>query len=84
MERNGLDDRRREVKIGKWVLGISGFLFVSFFLAPLTLEPGTVQNVEGRANVIDFYSKDGAGSYGNLVKSNHSHGNDSHGHQGYV
>ena len=41
MERNGLDDRRREVKIGKWVLGISGFLFVSFFLAPLTLEPGT-------------------------------------------
>ena len=84
MERNGLTDRRREVMIGRWVLGISGFLVLSFFLAPLTLEPGTVQNVEGRANVIDFYSQDGSGSYGNLVKSNHSHGEDSHGHQGCV
>ena len=84
MERNGLTDRRREVKIGKWVAGISGFLVLSFFIAPLTLEPGTVQNVEGRANVIDFYSKDGSGSYGNLVKANHSHADGSYGHQGYV
>lgn len=84
MERNGLSDRRKEIKIGRWVLGVSGFLFVSFFLAPLTLDPGTVHDVEGRANVIDFYSKDGSGSYGNLVKYNHSHDDGFHEHEGYA
>jgi uncharacterized membrane protein len=65
MERNGLQDRARESKIGWWVLGISGFLVLSFFIAPYTLAPGTVQHVEGRANAIDFYSYDGWGSAGN-------------------
>ena len=50
MERNGLLDRKREAKVGKWVLGVSLFFLVSFFLAPLTLERGTVGPMEGRAN----------------------------------
>lgn len=32
MERNGLLDRNRESKVGKWVLGVSAFFLVSFFL----------------------------------------------------
>ncbi|GIR76495.1 MAG: hypothetical protein CM15mP78_11940 [Candidatus Poseidoniales archaeon] len=65
MERNGLPDRLREAKIGRWVLGVCGFLLVSFFLAPMTLETGSVGPLQGRANAIDFYSEDGFGSYGN-------------------
>ena len=58
MERNGLPDRLREAKIGRWVLGVCGFLLVSFFLAPMTLETGSVGPLQGRANAIDFYSED--------------------------
>ena len=65
MERNGLPDRLREIKIGRWVLGVAGFLLVSFFIAPMTVESGTVGPLEGRANAIDYYSEDGFGSYGN-------------------
>ncbi|MGB0377236.1 MAG: DUF2085 domain-containing protein, partial [Poseidonia sp.] len=67
MERNGLPDRMREAKIGRWVLGVCGFLLVSFFLAPLTLEEGSVGPLQGRANAIDYYSEDGFGSHGNQV-----------------
>ena len=35
------------------------------FLAPLTLAPGTVNHLDGRANAIDFYGVDGWGSAGN-------------------
>ena len=65
MERNGLPDRLREVKIGRWVLGVAGFLLVSFFIAPMTLEAGSVGPLQGRANAIDYYSEDGFGSHGN-------------------
>jgi uncharacterized membrane protein len=69
MERNGLPDRLREAKVGKWVFGVCGFLFVSFFIAPMTLESGTVGPLQGRANAIDYYSEDGFGSHGNQPAS---------------
>jgi uncharacterized membrane protein len=84
MEPNGLDNRNRESKIGRWVMGVSGFFLISFFLAPLTLEPGTVQNVEGRANVIGFFSEDGWGSYGNQPAPGHPHEGTNHTHSGYA
>jgi len=85
MERNGLPNRSREAKIGWWVLGISGFLFLSFFIAPFTLEPGTVQDTEGRANTIDFYSEEGWGSSGNEPNSAHFHDDEEvHTHEGYA
>ena len=65
MERNGLADRHREALIGRWVLGVCGFLFASFFLAPWSLETGTVNHLQGRANAIDFATLDGWGSAGN-------------------
>ena len=69
MERNGLPDRLREAKIGKWVLGVGGFLLLSFFLAPMTLDSGTVGPLQGRANAIDYYSENGFGSHGNQPTS---------------
>lgn len=81
MERNGLAHRNREKKIGRWILGICGFIFISFFLAPLTLEPGTVTNVDGRANAFDFFDDEGWGSSGNEgIAQNQG---DDHLHEGY-
>lgn len=63
MERNGRDDRRREIKVSNWVLGISAFFLVGFFLAPLSVDSGEVPKLSGRANAIDYYSED---SWGNV------------------
>lgn len=65
MLKNGLDDRNRERKIGLWVTYISGFIFFSMFLAPLTLENGSVPKLSGRANALDYMSVDGSFSWGN-------------------
>ena len=65
MYKNGLESRDRERKVGRWVYSISCFFFVSFFLAPLLLEPGTVPNLEGRANAFDFATEEGLWSEGN-------------------
>ncbi len=62
MERNGLGDRRREVKVSNWVLGFTGFFLIGFFLAPLSVAEGEVPKLSGRANAIDYYSVD---SWGN-------------------
>lgn len=63
MERNGLGDRSREIKVSYWVLGFAGFFLIGFFLAPLSVEKGAVPKLSGRANAIDYYSED---SWGNV------------------
>lgn len=74
MEKNGLEHRLRERKIGLWIAGISGFFFFSFFAAPLILPEGTVVDINGRANTFDFASKDGSNSYGNSPQGSlHEH-----------
>ena len=79
MERNGLPNRTREAKVGAWVMGVTGFLLASFFLAPLTIPAGTVQQLEGRANAIDFFSDEEWGSHGNQP-SVHEHEGEVHAH----
>ena len=54
MERNGLDDRSRERRIGMWVYGVSLFFLISFFLVPYMLPESSVPPLSGRANVIDY------------------------------
>jgi uncharacterized membrane protein len=73
MEPNGLTNRDREAKIGWWVMGISGFFLFSFFLAPLTLEAGTIPAMSARANAFDYASNDGWGSSGNEPTPLHDH-----------
>ena len=72
MQKNGLLDRSREVKVGKWAFGISFFFLASFFLAPLILPSGTVPELSSRANAIDYATVDGWGSYGNAGKVNNT------------
>ncbi|MBK29226.1 MAG: hypothetical protein CMB49_00750 [Euryarchaeota archaeon] len=62
-------DRWRAAKVGTWVMSISLFFLISFFLAPMTLEEGSVPRLSGRANVFDYYQYEGWGSWGN---GNHS------------
>ncbi|MCH1540018.1 MAG: DUF2085 domain-containing protein [Candidatus Poseidonia sp.] len=85
MERNGLPNRRREKKIGLWFMGVSGFFLLSFFLAPYTLEAGSVVEIEGRANAFDFATLDGWGSNGNQAALPHVHheGDEDHRHGTY-
>ena len=62
MERNGLDNRNRERKIGLWVGGISTFFLISFFIVPGYLPEDSVPELSGRANTFDYFSDD---SWGN-------------------
>ena len=64
MERNGLDDRSRERRIGMWVCGVSMFFVISFFLVPYMLPESSVPKLSGRANVIDYSSSE---SWGNQL-----------------
>ena len=86
MEKNGLEHRFRERKIGLWIAGVSGFMFFSFFLAPLLLAEGTVPEINGRANTIDFASSNGTLSHGNSPQGMaHTHADGSiHYHDSFV
>ena len=44
MNKNGLDNRSREKKVGLWVGGVSTFLLVSFFLVPFYLPEEVFQS----------------------------------------
>ena len=60
---NGLPDRKRELKISYWMMSISGFFLFSFFIVPYTLPTGSVPELSGRANYIDYMTED---SWGNV------------------
>ena len=65
-EPNGLPDRFREIRISNWVIGLSfGYLLASF-LVPALLPTDTIPELSGRANAIDYMSKDSSwGDWGN-------------------
>ena len=70
--KNGLESRSREQKVGSWVFYISTFFLISFFVAPMLLEPGEIPELnDGRANAFDFATDDGLWSSGN-ANSNES------------
>tara|TARA_Y100000766_G_scaffold267042_1_gene261896 strand:- start:47 stop:766 length:720 start_codon:yes stop_codon:yes gene_type:complete len=56
MQRNGLGTRTRDRKVGLWIGGISFFFLASFFLAPVFAESGTIVELSGRANVLDYHN----------------------------
>ncbi|MBT60268.1 MAG: hypothetical protein CMA63_01780 [Euryarchaeota archaeon] len=69
MEKNGLQDRRRERKVGLWVFGISFFFLISFFLVPLLQPTGSIPDLGARANALDYATIDGPFSNGNTPAS---------------
>ena len=72
MERNGAADRAREGKIGVRLGLIAGSYLFLVFVTPLTMENGAIPELSGRANLIDYATVDGWGSWGNA-----DHGEDS-------
>ena len=58
MQRNGLESRTRDRKVGRWIGGISFFFLVSFFLAPALADSGTIVELSGRANMLDYHNSD--------------------------
>jgi uncharacterized membrane protein len=81
---NGLPDRRREINISNWVIGLSlGYLLASF-LVPALLPTGSVPELSGRANALDYVWKDASwGDWGNEPRSeNASMGHDQSQHGG--
>ncbi len=81
---NGLPDRRREINISNWVIGLSlGYLLASF-LVPALLPTGSVPELSGRANALDYVWKDSSwGDWGNEPHSeNASMGHDQSQHGG--
>lgn len=69
VSRNGLNNRNSEIKISKILGFVFGFYIILSFLAPLMMEEGTVPELSGRANAIDYANEE---SWGNL-----EHGEDS-------
>ena len=75
VERNGLEHRGREQKFAFWTSLVIGFFFLSFFVAPFTIEKGTTGDLSGNANLFDYVSDDGGswGSGGNQKAGPHEH-----------
>ena len=63
---NGLPDRRREINISNWVIGLSLGYLIAAFLVPALLPTGSVPELSGRANALDYVWKDASwGDWGN-------------------
>ena len=73
MNKNGLKERNRERKVSLWVMRVSGFFLISFFLVPLINDEGAIPKLSGRANAMDYATIDGWGSWGN---ADYQRGND--------
>ncbi|HHZ74400.1 MAG TPA: DUF2085 domain-containing protein [Candidatus Poseidoniales archaeon] len=81
---NGLHDRRREINISNWVIGLSLGYLIACFLVPALLPTGSVPELSGRANTLDYVWKDASwGDWGNEPRSeNASMGHDQAQHGG--
>jgi len=55
--RNRLKKRFHNYRIARYILYLTVFWLVSLFLAPLSLPPHTVENLDGRANWVDYSGK---------------------------
>ena len=66
---NGLNDRTREIGVCKTVAAIAGGYLLLCFIAPAMMPEGSVPELSGRANAMDYATE---GSWGN-----NDHGEDS-------
>ena len=63
MQKNGLDDRSREKKVGFWVGGISTFFLVSFFLGSILFASrAQFQNYQVEQTHYDYQSESAWGN----------------------
>jgi uncharacterized membrane protein len=62
---NGRAERNREKKIGFIIASLTGGYFILLFLTPMMMATGSIPELSGRANRIDYATEDGWGSWGN-------------------
>ena len=62
---NGRLERVREKKIGLIITSLTGGYIILLFLTPMILTTGSIPELSGRANRIDYATEDGWGSWGN-------------------
>jgi len=77
--RNGLNNRESEKKISKILSSIFGFYILLSFLAPLMMEEGSVPELSGRANAIDYATEQSWGNLENGEDSEIGHDRSKHG-----
>ena len=66
--KNGRIERKRELRVSGLMSSISGFILLMFFISPLMMAEGSVPELSGRANALDYMNE---GSWGN---SDHDEG----------
>tara|TARA_Y100001970_G_C14258495_1_gene877487 strand:- start:3169 stop:3915 length:747 start_codon:yes stop_codon:yes gene_type:complete len=62
LERNGREDRFREIRVSSILGGIGGAYLMLCFLVPMAMPEGSVPQLSGRANALDYATED---SWGN-------------------
>ena len=77
--KNGRTERKRELLVSCLMCSISGFLLLMFFISPLMLAEGSVPELSGRANAVDYMNE---GSWGNSDHHEGGHGSN-HGSSDY-
>jgi len=77
--RNGLGGREREIKVSRWVFGIAGFYCISMFLVPMMMPHGTVPELSGRANMMDYTSEESWGNQDHYEGGEMGHNQSAHG-----
>ena len=77
--RNGLTERTREQKVGRWVAGICGFYLISCFLVPAMMSTGSVPELSGRANMLDYATDDDWGNKNHSDEGEIGHNQGAHG-----
>ena len=77
--KNGRVERNREVRVSSLMSYISGFLLLMFFISPLMLAEGSVPELSGRANAIDYMNEGSWGNSDHVEGSSVGHNQSSHG-----
>ena len=77
--KNGRMERDREIKISSVLGVVSGLLLLMFFVSPLMLEEGTVPELSGRANTIDYMNEDSWGNDEHAENGKLGHNQSAHG-----
>ena len=79
IQKNGLTERLRETRVSKILGGITAAYLVLCFLAPAILPAGSVPELSGRANAIDYAYHDSWGNGEHVGGSGIGHNQSEHG-----
>ena len=77
--KNGRIERKRELRVSGLMSSISGFLLLMFFISPLMLAEGSVPELSGRANAIDYMNEGSWGNNDHDERGSVGHNQSSHG-----